>query len=64
MLGTVGSAKGFNAHRLSIDVADLTTDAGLNYAKQVVSDFPGCSMHGSLPWTPRLLWHFMTIACC
>ena len=61
-LGVVGSAGGFSVHRLSLDVADLTTDKGLKYAKAIVSDFPGCSLHGSLPCTPWTLWNFMNVA--
>ena len=47
---------------LSLDVADLTTDKGLAYARAIVRDFPGCSLHGSLPCTPWTLWNFMNVA--
>ena len=31
-------------------------------SRAVVRDFPGCSMHGSLPCAPWTLWNFMNVA--
>ena len=56
MLGKVGEDRGIKVIRLSLEITDLETRAGLEHTLREIKQNPGCSMHGSLPCTPWTRW--------
>ena len=50
-IGEQGLALGTSVHRLSIDVADMATKAGLSMAMSMAEAAPGADLWASLPCT-------------
>ncbi len=60
-IGISGYKLGFDVHRLSLDIADLTIKKGLLIDLELVKNNPGASLHGSLPCTPWSTWNRLNL---
>ena len=56
-IGRVSSELGINTVRLSLDIADLTTNKGLKYAVKLARANPKVSLHAAIPCTSWSSWN-------
>ena len=61
-LGAVNADRGIDHFRLSLDMTDLTDPKDVESLKQLVKQFPGCTLWGSLPFDPWSRWQSVNIA--
>ena len=61
-MGAVNADRGIDHFRLSLDMTDLTDPKDVESLKQLVKQFPGCTLWGSLPCDPWSRWQSVNIA--
>ena len=61
LIGKRGPFKGVKVIRLTKQTCDLLTPHGLKKALEIVRDYPGCSIHASIPCFPWSSWVKMNL---